>query len=204
MQHMLLTRLSESLFESHCCLISTSHLLVEVVFNCHLLWLLWTESSGFTFFPQVQIDPYLEDSMCQVCLRQPGPFFCRDQVSGNLFQQVFVLLAVGIDDADGQSTITVASSLSYLLWTRLGTINKHQNFMAEFEICWTLSVPVNQRSKLVSVLPQRLGRIAILISKNSLFSLRLASGTMILKFNKMDNKVSLVHWCDKIESFTAF
>lgn len=33
--------------------------------------------------PQVQIDPYLEDSMCQVCLRQPGPFFCRDQVSGN-------------------------------------------------------------------------------------------------------------------------
>uniref|UniRef100_A0A3B3BJW4 Cytoplasmic polyadenylation element binding protein 1a n=1 Tax=Oryzias melastigma TaxID=30732 RepID=A0A3B3BJW4_ORYME len=29
--------------------------------------------------PQVQIDPYLEDSMCQICLRQPGPFFCRDQ-----------------------------------------------------------------------------------------------------------------------------
>lgn len=36
----------------------------------------WSVSS-----PQVQIDPYLEDSMCQVCLRQPGPFFCRDQVS---------------------------------------------------------------------------------------------------------------------------
>lgn len=36
------------------------------------------------WFPQVQIDPYLEDSMCQVCLRQPGPFFCRDQVRNNL------------------------------------------------------------------------------------------------------------------------
>uniref|UniRef100_A0A3P9NGQ5 Cytoplasmic polyadenylation element binding protein 1a n=1 Tax=Poecilia reticulata TaxID=8081 RepID=A0A3P9NGQ5_POERE len=34
------------------------------------------------FTKKVQIDPYLEDSMCQVCLRQPGPFFCRDQVSG--------------------------------------------------------------------------------------------------------------------------
>lgn len=31
-------------------------------------------------FLQVQIDPYLEDSMCQVCSAQPGPFFCRDQV----------------------------------------------------------------------------------------------------------------------------
>lgn len=31
--------------------------------------------------PQVQIDPYLEDSMCQICIRQPGPFFCREQVS---------------------------------------------------------------------------------------------------------------------------
>lgn len=32
------------------------------------------------FLAQVQIDPYLEDSMCQVCSAQPGPFFCRDQV----------------------------------------------------------------------------------------------------------------------------
>ncbi|XP_006629001.2 cytoplasmic polyadenylation element-binding protein 1a isoform X2 [Lepisosteus oculatus] len=31
------------------------------------------------FTKKVQIDPYLEDSMCQVCNRQPGPFFCRDQ-----------------------------------------------------------------------------------------------------------------------------
>ncbi|XP_061565383.1 cytoplasmic polyadenylation element-binding protein 1-like isoform X5 [Cololabis saira] len=31
------------------------------------------------FTKKVQIDPYLEDSMCQVCLRTPGPFFCRDQ-----------------------------------------------------------------------------------------------------------------------------
>ncbi|XP_076863062.1 cytoplasmic polyadenylation element-binding protein 1a isoform X2 [Brachyhypopomus gauderio] len=31
------------------------------------------------FTKKVQIDPYLDDSMCQVCTRQPGPFFCRDQ-----------------------------------------------------------------------------------------------------------------------------
>ncbi|XP_071390390.1 cytoplasmic polyadenylation element-binding protein 1 isoform X1 [Centroberyx affinis] len=31
------------------------------------------------FTKKVQIDPYLEDSMCQVCSRQAGPFFCRDQ-----------------------------------------------------------------------------------------------------------------------------
>jgi len=33
---------------------------------------------------QVQIDPYLEDSMCQICSAQPGPFFCRDQVQLSL------------------------------------------------------------------------------------------------------------------------
>ncbi|KAG7283755.1 hypothetical protein CRUP_034379, partial [Coryphaenoides rupestris] len=33
------------------------------------------------FTKKVQIDPYLEDSMCQVCSRQAGPFFCRDQHS---------------------------------------------------------------------------------------------------------------------------
>lgn len=32
-------------------------------------------------FMQVQIDPYLEDSLCHICSSQPGPFFCRDQVS---------------------------------------------------------------------------------------------------------------------------
>lgn len=32
-------------------------------------------------FAQVQIDPYLEDSLCHICSSQPGPFFCRDQVS---------------------------------------------------------------------------------------------------------------------------
>lgn len=37
---------------------------------------------------QVQIDPYLEDSMCQVCNAQPGPFFCRDQVRSVLLQPV--------------------------------------------------------------------------------------------------------------------
>ncbi|KAJ7998318.1 hypothetical protein DPEC_G00221450 [Dallia pectoralis] len=30
------------------------------------------------FTKKVQIDPYLEDSTCQLCNRQPGPFFCRD------------------------------------------------------------------------------------------------------------------------------
>lgn len=30
------------------------------------------------FTKKVQIDPYLEDCVCQVCSSQPGPFFCRD------------------------------------------------------------------------------------------------------------------------------
>eukprot|EP00112_Aurelia_sp_Birch-Aquarium-sp1_P004189 Seg1474.9 transcript_id=Seg1474.9/GoldUCD/mRNA.D3Y31 product="Cytoplasmic polyadenylation element-binding protein 1" protein_id=Seg1474.9/GoldUCD/D3Y31 len=30
------------------------------------------------FTKKVQIDPYLEDSMCSTCHIQPGPFFCRD------------------------------------------------------------------------------------------------------------------------------
>ncbi|XP_064421867.1 cytoplasmic polyadenylation element-binding protein 1 [Latimeria chalumnae] len=37
------------------------------------------------FTKKVQIDPYLEDSMCQVCNTQPGPFFCRDQVCFKYF-----------------------------------------------------------------------------------------------------------------------
>uniref|UniRef100_A0A8C1ITG0 Cytoplasmic polyadenylation element binding protein 1a n=1 Tax=Cyprinus carpio TaxID=7962 RepID=A0A8C1ITG0_CYPCA len=32
------------------------------------------------FTKKVQIDPYLDDSMCQICNSQPGPFFCRAQV----------------------------------------------------------------------------------------------------------------------------
>lgn len=28
--------------------------------------------------PQVQIDPYLEDSLCTICQRVVGPYFCRD------------------------------------------------------------------------------------------------------------------------------
>ncbi|XP_064425902.1 cytoplasmic polyadenylation element-binding protein 1 isoform X2 [Mirounga angustirostris] len=31
------------------------------------------------FTKKVQIDPYLEDSLCHICSSQPGPFFCRDQ-----------------------------------------------------------------------------------------------------------------------------
>ncbi|KAF2985691.1 hypothetical protein EK904_003125 [Melospiza melodia maxima] len=37
------------------------------------------------FTKKVQIDPYLEDSMCQVCNTQPGPFFCRDQICFKYF-----------------------------------------------------------------------------------------------------------------------
>nr|XP_033776040.1 cytoplasmic polyadenylation element-binding protein 1 isoform X5 [Geotrypetes seraphini] len=37
------------------------------------------------FTKKVQIDPYLEDSMCQVCNAEPGPFFCRDQVCFKYF-----------------------------------------------------------------------------------------------------------------------
>lgn len=49
----------------------------KVLLHAHCLLLL-----------QVQIDPYLEDSMCQVCNTQPGPFFCRDQVRPVLLQPV--------------------------------------------------------------------------------------------------------------------
>ncbi|XP_059390374.1 cytoplasmic polyadenylation element-binding protein 1 isoform X3 [Carassius carassius] len=31
------------------------------------------------FTKKVQIDPYLEDAICQSCSREPGPFFCRDK-----------------------------------------------------------------------------------------------------------------------------
>ncbi|XP_071509772.1 cytoplasmic polyadenylation element-binding protein 1-B-like [Diadema setosum] len=30
------------------------------------------------FTKKVQIDPYLEDSLCTLCHTQPGPFFCRE------------------------------------------------------------------------------------------------------------------------------
>ena len=37
------------------------------------------------FTKKVQIDPYLEDSVCRICSSQPGPFFCRDQVCFKYF-----------------------------------------------------------------------------------------------------------------------
>ncbi|XP_070619050.1 cytoplasmic polyadenylation element-binding protein 1 isoform X3 [Erythrolamprus reginae] len=37
------------------------------------------------FTKKVQIDPYLEDAMCQICRSQPGPFFCRDQMCFKYF-----------------------------------------------------------------------------------------------------------------------
>lgn len=30
------------------------------------------------FTKKIQIDPYLEDSICSLCNLQPGPYFCRD------------------------------------------------------------------------------------------------------------------------------
>lgn len=63
---------------------------------------------------QVQIDPYLEDSMCQVCNAQPGPFFCRDQVRPVLLQPVLrgfleegqaLLLGFGDDTDTGSSVV---------------------------------------------------------------------------------------------------
>lgn len=41
----------------------------------------WSHFLLLSRFVQVQIDPYLEDSLCHICSSQPGPFFCRDQVS---------------------------------------------------------------------------------------------------------------------------
>ena len=29
------------------------------------------------FSKKVQVDPYLEDSLCSCCLLKPGPYFCR-------------------------------------------------------------------------------------------------------------------------------
>ncbi|XP_049639215.1 cytoplasmic polyadenylation element-binding protein 1 [Suncus etruscus] len=37
------------------------------------------------FNKKIQIDPYLEDSLCQICSSQSGPFFCRDQVCFKYF-----------------------------------------------------------------------------------------------------------------------
>ncbi|XP_060116266.1 cytoplasmic polyadenylation element-binding protein 1 isoform X1 [Heteronotia binoei] len=37
------------------------------------------------FTKKVQIDPYLEDALCQECRSQPGPFFCRDQICFKYF-----------------------------------------------------------------------------------------------------------------------
>lgn len=37
------------------------------------------------FTKKVQIDPYLEDSMCSTCHISPGPFFCRDPICFKYF-----------------------------------------------------------------------------------------------------------------------
>lgn len=48
-------------------------------------------SAGFVeiktskFTKKVQVDPYLEDSLCSVCNVQQGPYFCRDVVCFRYF-----------------------------------------------------------------------------------------------------------------------
>uniref|UniRef100_UPI00358E7F84 cytoplasmic polyadenylation element-binding protein 1-like isoform X3 n=1 Tax=Myxine glutinosa TaxID=7769 RepID=UPI00358E7F84 len=37
------------------------------------------------FTKKVQIDPYLEDSVCQLCCSQPGAFFCREMICFKYF-----------------------------------------------------------------------------------------------------------------------
>nr|XP_055048450.1 cytoplasmic polyadenylation element-binding protein 1a isoform X1 [Misgurnus anguillicaudatus] len=37
------------------------------------------------FTKKIQIDPYLDDSLCQICNSQPGPFFCRAQACFKYF-----------------------------------------------------------------------------------------------------------------------
>uniref|UniRef100_A0A668A9W8 Cytoplasmic polyadenylation element binding protein 1a n=1 Tax=Myripristis murdjan TaxID=586833 RepID=A0A668A9W8_9TELE len=56
----------------------------RVTFNNHRSYLkavcaAFVEIKTPKFTKKVQIDPYLEDSMCQVCGRQAGPYFCREQ-----------------------------------------------------------------------------------------------------------------------------
>ncbi|XP_037093782.1 cytoplasmic polyadenylation element-binding protein 1-B-like [Pollicipes pollicipes] len=38
----------------------------------------FVEIKALKFTKKVQIDPYLEDSLCSVCATQQGPYFCRD------------------------------------------------------------------------------------------------------------------------------
>ncbi|KAF4804557.1 Cytoplasmic polyadenylation element-binding protein 1 [Turdus rufiventris] len=62
----------------------------RVTFNNHRSYLkavtaAFVEIKTTKFTKKVQIDPYLEDSMCQVCNAQPGPFFCRDQICFKYF-----------------------------------------------------------------------------------------------------------------------
>ena len=35
-------------------------------------------NNAFHIFVQVQVDPYLEDSICGTCHTNPGPYFCRE------------------------------------------------------------------------------------------------------------------------------
>ena len=43
--------------------------------------------SSFRSFPYtiVQVDPYLEDTLCSVCSMKQGPYFCRDKACFNYF-----------------------------------------------------------------------------------------------------------------------
>ncbi|XP_051741289.1 cytoplasmic polyadenylation element-binding protein 1-like isoform X19 [Ctenopharyngodon idella] len=39
----------------------------------------YVQIKTYRFRKKIQIDPFLEDSICQICNSEPGPFFCRAQ-----------------------------------------------------------------------------------------------------------------------------
>ena len=39
----------------------------------------YVEIKTAKFCKRIQIDPFLEDTCCNVCQRNPGPYFCRDE-----------------------------------------------------------------------------------------------------------------------------
>ncbi|KAF0301883.1 Cytoplasmic polyadenylation element-binding protein 1-B [Amphibalanus amphitrite] len=48
----------------------------------------FVEIKALKFTKKVQIDPYLEDSLCSVCATQQGPYFCRDLTCFKYFCRV--------------------------------------------------------------------------------------------------------------------
>ncbi|XP_055334895.1 cytoplasmic polyadenylation element-binding protein 1-like [Paramacrobiotus metropolitanus] len=62
----------------------------RVVFNCAQSYVkairaAFVEIRTQKFSKKIQIDPFLEDSVCSVCASQMGPYFCRDMECFNYF-----------------------------------------------------------------------------------------------------------------------